>query len=104
MFQALTNNRFIEMSELFVKFHTLTKYESEIKLITDSLYFFLTTGRGMMTLGEEYVQIIPHEDGGHKVRKCSCFRDTISLNEMLSSSVKAQKFFSTFSLLCCHTF
>mmetsp|Transcript_26635 Transcript_26635/g.26523 ORF Transcript_26635/g.26523 Transcript_26635/m.26523 type:complete len:112 (+) Transcript_26635:138-473(+) len=33
----------------------------EITLVTDSLYFYLTTGSGIMTLGEEYCQIVPKQ-------------------------------------------
>ena len=59
MFQSILNFDFIEVAELFVKYNIITKYEKEIKLVTDSIYFLLTTGRGFMTLGEEYCQIMP---------------------------------------------
>ena len=49
----------IESLEVFVKYRLLSKYDSEIKMCSDFLYYLLTTIRGKQTLGEEYCSIIP---------------------------------------------
>jgi peroxin-10 len=49
----------LESLEVFVHYRTLSKYDAEIKMTSDFLYYFLTTIRGKQTLGEEYCSIIP---------------------------------------------
>lgn len=49
----------IESLEVFVNYRLLSKYDSELKLTSDFLYYLLTTIRGKQTLGEEYCSIIP---------------------------------------------
>ncbi len=49
----------LESLEVFVNYRTLSKYDAEIKMTSDFLYYLLTTIRGKQTLGEEYCSIIP---------------------------------------------
>lgn len=49
----------MESLEVFIKYRFLSKYDSEIKMGSDLLYYLLTTIRGKQTLGEEYCSIIP---------------------------------------------
>ena len=49
----------LESLEVFVNYRTLNKYDAEIKMSSDFIYYLLTTIRGKQTLGEEYCSIIP---------------------------------------------
>ncbi len=49
----------LESLEVFVHYRSLSKYDAEIKMTSDFLYYFLTTIKGKQTLGEEYCSIIP---------------------------------------------
>lgn len=49
----------IESLETIINYRTLSKYDSEIKMLSDFIYYLLTTLRGKLTLGEEYCSIIP---------------------------------------------
>ena len=58
-FRNLMNFKFLEIFELFIKHNVISRYEKEIKLLTDTMYFALTTGSSLKTLGEEYTNIVP---------------------------------------------
>lgn len=49
----------IESLETMIHYRTLSKYDSEIRLTSDFIYYLLTTLIGKQTLGEEYCSIIP---------------------------------------------
>lgn len=49
----------LEALETIIHYRTLNKYDSEIKMGCDFLYYFLTTIKGKQTLGEEYCSILP---------------------------------------------
>lgn len=49
----------LESMEVFVNYRLLTKYDAELKMGSDFLYYLLTTIRGKQTLGEEYCSIVP---------------------------------------------
>ena len=55
----------MEALEVFIKYRTLSKYDAEIKMGSDFLYYVLTTIRGKQTLGEEYCSIIPVRSKPH---------------------------------------
>ena len=54
----------LESMEVFVNYRLLTKYDAEIKMGSDLLYYLLTTIRGKQTLGEEYCSIVPVKNSG----------------------------------------
>lgn len=49
----------IESLETFINYRTISKYDAELKMLSDLTYYLLTTIRGKLTLGEEYCSIIP---------------------------------------------
>jgi len=49
----------IEALEVLVNYRILNKYDSELKLGSDFVYYALTTLKGKQTLGEEYCSITP---------------------------------------------
>ena len=49
----------LESMEVFVNYRLLTKYDAELKMGSDFIYYLLTTIRGKQTLGEEYCSIVP---------------------------------------------
>ncbi|CDW86965.1 peroxisome biogenesis factor 10 [Stylonychia lemnae] len=49
----------IEALETMIHYRTLSKFDSEIRMGSDLLYYLLTSMRGKQTLGEEYCSIIP---------------------------------------------
>lgn len=55
----------METLEVFIKYRLLSKYDAEIKMSSDFLYYLLTTIRGKQTLGEEYCSIIPVKSNPH---------------------------------------
>ena len=55
----------MESLEVFIKYRFLSKYDAEIKMGSDFLYYLLTTIRGKQTLGEEYCSIIPVKANPH---------------------------------------
>lgn len=68
-FKQLINFKVLEVLEILLKYNVITKYEKEIKLLTDTIYYMLTTGKNWMTLGEEYCQIAPHGGTGNTIVK-----------------------------------
>ncbi len=48
-----------------VNYRTVLKWEPELKLISESAYFGLTTWSGLQTLGEEYCAINPSSSSKH---------------------------------------
>jgi peroxin-10 len=55
----------MESLEVFIKYRFLSKFDAEIKMGSDFLYYLLTTIRGKQTLGEEYCSIIPVSANPH---------------------------------------
>jgi len=49
----------LESMEVFVNYRLITRYDAEIKMGSDFIYYLLTTIRGKQTLGEEYCSIVP---------------------------------------------
>lgn len=53
----------VEALEVFINYRTLNKYDSEIRMGSDFIYYALTTLIGKQTLGEEYCSIRPVYEG-----------------------------------------